>query len=163
MLTKGAVELVERRQRKFEEEKILKLCQVGSVAMRFRWCKSTVFKWKGFKMLEWLFFYHFSAPFKARHGVRPGDGGLEFSHIEFYVDSGNLTRPFSLEDVKQVVWDCYNFKSPGPDGISFEFIKEFWSELKVDFMRFMSKFRQNGKLLKGINSTFIALIPKENN
>jgi hypothetical protein len=32
--------------------------------------------------------------------------------------------------------------------------------LKDDIMRFISEFHRNGKLSKGINSTFIALIPK---
>jgi hypothetical protein len=32
--------------------------------------------------------------------------------------------------------------------------------IKGEVMRFMSKFHRNGKLTKGINSTFIALIPK---
>lgn len=83
-----------------------------------------------------LFFYHFSAPFKARRGVRPRVEDLNF-RIFSCADSGNLTRPFSLEELKQAVWDCYSFKSLGPDGISFGFIKEFWSELKVDFMWFL--------------------------
>ncbi|MCI31436.1 cysteine-rich receptor-like protein kinase, partial [Trifolium medium] len=51
-------------------------------------------------------------------------------------------------------------KSPGPNGINFGFIKEFWAELQDDVMRFISEFHQNGKLTKGLNSTFIVLIPK---
>jgi len=40
------------------------------------------------------------------------------------------------------------------------FVKDFWPELCDDFMRFIGDFHRNGKLSKGINSTFIALIPK---
>ena len=58
------------------------------------------------------------------------------------------------------MWDCDNFKSPGPDGISFGFLKDFWDMLKNDVMRLLVEFHRNGKLAKGINSTFIALIPK---
>jgi hypothetical protein len=58
------------------------------------------------------------------------------------------------------VWDCDNFKSLGPDGINFGFFKDFWVDLKGDVMRFISEFHRNGKLTKGLNSTFIALIPK---
>ena len=71
-----------------------------------------------------------------------------------------MVKPFSLEEVKAAVWDCNNFKSLGPDDISFGFIKEFWDILKDDVMRFMVEFHRNGRLTKGINSTFIALIPK---
>ena len=71
-----------------------------------------------------------------------------------------LTRPFSLEEVKNVVWDCDIFNGTGPYGINFGFIKDFWNELQVDFMPFLTEFHLNGKLSKGINATFIALIPK---
>jgi len=68
---------------------------------------------------------------------------------------------FSLE-VKQSVWDYDSYKSPGLYGISFGFIKEFWNLLKDDFIRFLSKFHRNGRLTKGLNATFNALIPKIN-
>jgi len=71
-----------------------------------------------------------------------------------------LVRPFSPEEVKQAFWDCESFKSPRPDGINIGFIKKIWHELKNDFMRFFVDFHRNGKLTKGVNSTFIALIPK---
>jgi hypothetical protein len=64
------------------------------------------------------------------------------------------------EEVKAAVWDCDSFKSSGPDEVNFGFFKEFWVELKTDVLRFVSDFHRNGKLTKGLNSTFIALIPK---
>ncbi|GAU37415.1 hypothetical protein TSUD_361200 [Trifolium subterraneum] len=51
-------------------------------------------------------------------------------------------------------------ESPGLDGINFGFIKDFWNELKGDIMRFIVEFHRNEKLTKGLNATFIALIPK---
>ncbi|GAU10186.1 hypothetical protein TSUD_420150, partial [Trifolium subterraneum] len=75
-------------------------------------------------------------------------------------ESGSLVKPFSEAEVKSAVWDCDSFKSPGPDGVNFGFIKDFWAEIRGDVMRFISEFHRNGKLTKGINSTFIALIPK---
>ena len=69
-------------------------------------------------------------------------------------------RPFTLVEIRLAVWDCDSYKSPGPNGIRFGFIKEFWNELKEDFLRFLTEFHCNGKLTKGINSTFISLIPK---
>ncbi|MCH90194.1 cysteine-rich receptor-like protein kinase [Trifolium medium] len=71
-----------------------------------------------------------------------------------------LIKPFSVEEVKAAVWDCDSYKSSGPDGINFGFIKDFWSELQADILRFISEFHRNGKLSKGLNATFIALIPK---
>ncbi|PNX72596.1 cysteine-rich receptor-like protein kinase, partial [Trifolium pratense] len=76
------------------------------------------------------------------------------------VEIGGLIKPFTEVEVKQAVWDCDSYKSPGPDGINFGFIKDFWVELRGDVMRFLSDFHRNGRLTKGINATFIALIPK---
>jgi hypothetical protein len=76
------------------------------------------------------------------------------------VERGSLTWPFTGAEIKDAVWDCDSFKSPGPDGVNFGFFKDFWAELKGDVVCFISEFPRNGKLTKGINSTFIALIPK---
>ena len=40
--------------------------------------------------------------------------------------------------------------------------KKNWDLVKDDFMQFVMDFHRNGKLTKGVNSTFIALIPKVN-
>ena len=106
-------------------------------------------------------FNHFSNHFKVVGANRPGVAGLPFRRLT-YGEAGNLTEPFLLDEVKQTVWECDSYKSPGPDGICFGFIKEFWDLLQDDFMRFMVEFHCNGKLCKGLNSTFIALIPKVN-
>jgi hypothetical protein len=74
-----------------------------------------------------------------------------------------LVKPFSVEEVHAAIWGCDSFKSPGPDRINFGFLKEFWPELKEDIMRLITEFHRNGKLSNGINSTFIALIPKVDN
>jgi len=102
---------------------------------------------------------HFSNHHRVTNVDRPRVNGLNFRKLT-YAQAGTLVRPFSLEEVKQAVWDCDSFKSPGPDGINVGFIKDFWPELKDDFMRFLVEFHRNGKLTKGVNSTFIALIPK---
>ena len=115
---------------------------------------------EGVRNIREVVYTHFSSQFKVVNVERAGVEALEFRMLSV-VDSGSLIRHFSIEEVKQEVWDCDNFKSPGPDGISFGFIKQFWPDMKDDFMRFLTKFHQNAKLTKGINSTFIALIPKE--
>nr|ABD32574.2 Endonuclease/exonuclease/phosphatase [Medicago truncatula] len=102
---------------------------------------------------------HFATQFRASEGIRPGIQGLNFWKLS-YAQSGSLIRPFSLDEVKQAVWDCESFKSLGPDGINLGFIKDFLNELKDDFMKFLLDFHRNGKLMKGVNSTFIAIIPK---
>jgi len=102
---------------------------------------------------------HFTTHFQPLCAARPCLDGHHFRKLS-YGEGGNLTKPFSLEEVKQAVWDCDSFKSPGPDGINFDFIKRFWDFLKNDFMKFLAEFHRNGKLSKRVNSTFIALILK---
>ena len=85
--------------------------------------------------------------------------GLSFRSLAFR-EGAALVKPFSLDEVKVAVWDCENFKCPGPDGINFGFIKDFWNIVKDDVMRFLVEFHRNGRLAKGLNNTFIALIPK---
>jgi len=114
---------------------------------------------EGVQNIRGAVFQHFSNHFKTVGEDRPVMEGLTFRRLS-YCEAGNLTKPFSIEEVKCAVWDCDGFKSPRPDGISFDFIKQFWHILKEDFMTFLTEFHCNGKLAKGINSTFIALIPK---
>ncbi|CAJ2667239.1 unnamed protein product [Trifolium pratense] len=90
---------------------------------------------------------------------RPGVENLQFKRLN-HIECCSLIKPFTEAEVKSAVWDCDSYKSPGPDGINFGFFKDFWTELRGDVMRFISDFHRNGKLTKGINSTFIALIPK---
>jgi len=85
---------------------------------------------------------------------------FRFKCLSLVEEGGGLVKPFSMDEVKVAVWNCDSFKSSGLDGINFGFIKEFWQDMKDDTMRFVSEFHHNGKLSKGINTTFIALIPK---
>jgi len=87
---------------------------------------------------------------------------LQFRSLSV-VEGGTLIKPFSVDEVKEVVWDCDSFKSTGPYGDNFGFIKDFWLDMKDDIMRFVSDFHRNRKLVKGINTTFIVLIPKVDN
>ena len=72
----------------------------------------------------------------------------------------SLIKPFSLEEVKEAVWNCDSNKSPGHNGIHFGFIKDFLHDMTDEIMCFVSEFHRIGKLSKGINTAFIALIPK---
>jgi len=91
--------------------------------------------------------------------VRPRPVDLNFRMLSHR--GAALIKPFSMEKLKVAVWDYDSFKCPGPDGVNFGFINDFWEDFKVDLMRFVSDFHHNGQLLKGINNTFITLIPKK--
>ena len=64
-------------------------------------------------------------------------GHLQFRKLSF-IERGNLTKPFSVDEIKAAVWDCDSFKSPGRYGINLGFIKSFWHEMKEDIVRFVT-------------------------
>lgn len=47
--------------------------------------------------------------------------------------------------------------------MNFGFVKEFLEDVKTDFMRVMTKFHANDRIVKGVNCSFIFLIPKKEN
>ena len=95
--------------------------------------------------------------FKSDIMNRPDLEDFSFNTLSV-MKRGELTRLFS--EVVNAVWDCDSFKSSGRGGIIFDFIKDFWEKLKLIIMRVILEFHRNGKLVKGLNCTFIALILK---
>jgi len=83
-------------------------------------------------------FTHFSSHFCPSGVVRLSMDGVHFRTLS-HGEGAGLIKLFSVEEVKAAVWDCDNFKCPGPDGISFSFIKDFWDLLKDDVMRFFTR------------------------
>ncbi|GKV48452.1 hypothetical protein SLEP1_g55265 [Rubroshorea leprosula] len=105
---------------------------------------------------------YFKGLFSEEEWQRPKLDGISFKQLD-EADNDFLTATFSEEDIKNAVWDCDSFKSPGPDGFNFRFIKAMWEEIKQDVIGFVQEFHEHGKLVRGSNSSFIALIPKVEN
>nr|GEW80029.1 probable purine permease 4 [Tanacetum cinerariifolium] len=53
------------------------------------------------------------------------------------LDRDSLETPVSLDEVKNVVWDCGSSKALGPDGVSFTFVKKYWDDIKVDILEYV--------------------------
>ncbi|XP_020547150.1 uncharacterized protein LOC110011413 [Sesamum indicum] len=75
-------------------------------------------------------------------------------------EANQLLLPLSADDVKQAVFDIADDKAPGPDGYSSRFFKAAWPVVGGEVTRAVLDFFSTGKLLKQINSTILALIPK---
>ncbi|GKA57121.1 RNA-directed DNA polymerase, eukaryota, reverse transcriptase zinc-binding domain protein [Tanacetum coccineum] len=71
-----------------------------------------------------------------------------------------LESEVTTEEVKRAVWECGVDKSPGPDGFTFGFYRQFWKLVEEDVIAAVKFFFQFGEFAPGCNSTFITLIPK---
>lgn len=74
-----------------------------------------------------------------------------------------LEADFSEAEIWAAIQDCDGNKAPGPDGFNLYCIQKCWSIMKGEFMQLFQEFHRNGKLAKGVNSSFITLIPKKKN
>lgn len=88
-------------------------------------------------------FQNFHNHFSAR-GVRLISANMNFNRIEG-VHNYNMVREFTEKEVRSAVWDYDNSKSLSPDGVNFRFVKEFWEDIKHDFIGIMAKFQVNGQ------------------
>ncbi|WMV28804.1 hypothetical protein MTR67_022189 [Solanum verrucosum] len=74
-----------------------------------------------------------------------------------------LLRPFSEKEVKEAMFKINSNKSPRSDGFGSGFYKAVWLIIGDDITRVIMDFFQNERLLKKLNATIIALIPKVEN
>ncbi|GKB82679.1 hypothetical protein Tco_0949574 [Tanacetum coccineum] len=72
----------------------------------------------------------------------------------------NMVRPITDEEIKAAVFSIRDEHAPGPDGFWSAFFKKGWDLVSLDVCHAIGDFFVNGRLLKEINHTFIALIPK---
>ncbi|GJS63490.1 hypothetical protein Tco_0678054 [Tanacetum coccineum] len=72
----------------------------------------------------------------------------------------SMVRPVTDEEIKAAMFSIGDERAPGPDGFSSAFFKKGWDIVGLDVCHAIRDFFVNGRLLKEINHTFIALIPK---
>eukprot|EP00253_Pinus_taeda_P010075 PITA_10075 len=73
-----------------------------------------------------------------------------------------LNREIDEEEIKRTIWTLQPDKAPGPDEFPICFYREFWSLIKKDLTKMLRWVQKKGKMGGFTNSTFLALIPKEN-
>eukprot|EP00253_Pinus_taeda_P019643 PITA_19643 len=78
-------------------------------------------------------------------------------------DNFNLNRPVTKEEISDVLKEMQNGKAPGPDGFNVDFFKSCWNIVKQDTLNVVEDSRRNRTILKALNTSFISLIPKEDN
>lgn len=72
-----------------------------------------------------------------------------------------LLSPIQTQEVDTAMAQLKEGKAPGPDGFTTTFFHKFWELIKLDVWEVVEESRVNHWLLPSLNTTFIALIPKE--
>lgn len=74
-----------------------------------------------------------------------------------------LCKVPSPQEIKSTIFDMFNQKAPGPDGLPALFYKKYWSTVGHTVTEAIQSFFTLGRLLKEVNNSFIVLIPKVKN
>eukprot|EP00253_Pinus_taeda_P025694 PITA_25694 len=72
-----------------------------------------------------------------------------------------LLQPILTQEVDTAMSQLKEGKAPGPDGFTTTFFHTFWELIKLEVWQVVEESRALHWLLPSLNSTFIALIPKE--
>ena len=73
-----------------------------------------------------------------------------------------LNEPITLAELNTALYSMENGKSPGSDGLSYEFYKEFWPTLKDDFLQLSNDVLNNDRLLSpSQRRAYITLLHKD--
>ncbi|GKB96869.1 hypothetical protein Tco_0983006, partial [Tanacetum coccineum] len=78
----------------------------------------------------------------------------------FDVQASNVVREVTLNEIKSAIFSTGDDKSPGPDGFTSTFFKNTWDISSSDVVNAVKEFFVIDILLKELNHTIIALIPK---
>ncbi|GKV22549.1 hypothetical protein SLEP1_g32411 [Rubroshorea leprosula] len=105
---------------------------------------------------------HFKNQFSSQPQNRPSLEHI-FSNSLSRKDREMLEAEFTNEEIKEAVFSCASDKAPGPDSFNFHFIKSVWSTIEGDITNFIKEFHKYGRLVRGINASYITLVPKKKN
>jgi hypothetical protein len=97
------------------------------------------------------------------------EGRGEFSlRNDFWEPSEKLTQgecealepPFSEEEIKAVLFNCYPEGALGPNGIPFLFYQKFWDIVRTDIFNLFREFQSRKLDLFRLNFALLTLVPK---
>jgi hypothetical protein len=76
------------------------------------------------------------------------------------VDNEIISRPFSVEEVRDALFSMKKNKAPGPDNIPIEFYQHCWHIVKNDIMNLFYAFHDGSLDVQRLNYGIITLLPK---
>lgn len=107
-----------------------------------------------------VFFSHFESFFqKGSKDIIFSLGRLKV-HVLSNAESQKSDSVFSLQEIELALKQIDPGKAPGPDGMNFRILKQYWDLMKADVLGLFYNFYESNSLPKGCNSSFIVLIPK---
>ncbi|KAL0307852.1 UNVERIFIED_CONTAM: hypothetical protein Sangu_3008300, partial [Sesamum angustifolium] len=86
----------------------------------------------------------------------------ELKHTLTLEEANLLIRPVTREEIKEAIFDIDEESAPGPDGYTSAFFKSAWPVVGQAISEAICEFFRTGQLLKQVNTTVLALIPKVN-
>ncbi|KAH1242536.1 hypothetical protein GmHk_07G019845 [Glycine max] len=90
----------------------------------------------------------FNKNFSEPDQCRPVLNGVRFKSID-QIQNDLLVGSFNADEIRAAVWDCGSEKSPGPDGLNFKFIKQFWENVKT-----IKSILRSFELVSGLKKNF---------
>ncbi|KAL2250196.1 UNVERIFIED_CONTAM: hypothetical protein Sindi_2493300 [Sesamum indicum] len=91
----------------------------------------------------------------------PVDDGVFDCGPKLYSElTDELCREVITVEVKDAIFHIDDNKAPGPDGYSSSFFKRAWNVVGDQVCRAVLDFFRNGRMLRQLNHTVIALVPK---
>ena len=92
------------------------------------------------------------------------ESSMNLNHLDMKMlednDRDQLTRPFDLEEIREVVFSMKHNRAPGPDSIPAEFFQEFWDTIKNDLFNLFQDFHAGTLNIERLNFGVVTLIPK---
>ena len=81
--------------------------------------------------------------------------GIDSSKVE------RLELPFSEEEVFATLLDLGKDKAPSPNRYTMAFWLFCWDVVKVEVLGFFRDFHEEGRFVKSLNASYLALVPKK--
>ena len=84
-------------------------------------------------------------------------------HLVSVEDNDRLLQSIQDSEIKEAIFEMDKFKAPRPDGFGAASFQDYRHIVKEKVCTVVRSFFEEGKLLKQINHTLMALIPKVSN
>jgi hypothetical protein len=89
---------------------------------------------------------------------------LENIPTSIYMEENEkIMQRVSQDEIQTAIEELDLDKAPGPDGFTIHFYRVCWNTIKYDLIRMIQYVHKSFRMGGATNSTFVALIPKEEN